>query len=419
MFNYCAGSLPNIGAIFGSLISGPMMVSIGQRKTLLMAMPVSALGWIALHFSTAIWQLQVIRFIHGIIIGIYLVSTMNYATEISPTNVRGRVAGSLNMGRQFGFMAVYAIGGSGLQWRTTCLYFGVTTVVPFLMLFKLYDSPRWLASKSRHDDARKSLLFFRCKNYEVDKELSEIEEQLKKSEFGTVIDQFKKFKDPSIRNLLLLLTFLFFASQLNGHNSMATYATTIFQSVDSDIDCYLSTNVVGGVRVLGTTVYLIAADKIPRKVWLIGSLLLSSSAMMVLGIVTLLSNYGYDFSNFNYIPIVSITIYTCFACIAQSLLLIVRGELLPNSVRSLGGSIIGCTYYVGGFLISYAYQLMAEHMGTHGTFIFYAINGFIILIVTKLYVNETYSKSLEDIEKSHITNKAKETDKISISIIQT
>ena len=406
-FDCCAGSLTNIGAIFGSLLCGPLMVAVGQRKALMLSLPMGALGWVAHYFSSAIWQLQVIRFIHGIIVGIYLPATLNYSTEISHVNARGRMAASISMGRQSGYLASYVI-GSVLHWRHASLVFGVVTLVPFVMLFMLDDSPRWLASKSRHDDARKSLLHFRGENYPVDKELMEIEEQLKTTEAGRVIDQVKNFNDPVIRNLMLLMIFLFFVSQLNGHNSMATYATTIFQSVQGDIDSYLSTAIVGSVRVVGTAVYLIIADKFPRKVLLVGSLGLSSASMIILGVFLFFSNNGFDVSNYNYIPIVTITIYTCFACIAYTLLLLVRSELLPNPVRSLGVSAIGCVYYVSGFIISYVFLLMLEFMGTHGTFIFYGLSGFLMLIITALFVKETYSKSLEEIETSYISNKSKE-----------
>ena len=81
-----------------------------------------------------------------------------------------------------------------------------STIIPFIFLLFLPDSPRFLAFKKDIDLARGALKIFRGKNYDVEPELNEIVEQLERAgSQGTFIDQFYQLKKLENLKILILL----------------------------------------------------------------------------------------------------------------------------------------------------------------------------------------------------------------------
>lgn len=383
------------------------MVLLGQRKTMMLALPMGAILWLVLALAPSVRVLQVVRVAHGMVLGLYLGPSINYVLEIAHTSARGRLSALIHVGRQLGFLFIYTVGSSGIHWRHTSIVCGCVTVIPFIILCFIRDSPRWLATKSRMEDAQKSIEFFRGKKYPAEDELRDIQVQLETSSGGTssVLDQIKLFKEPAVAKIIILFVFLFYIYQQTGNFAMIVYSTTIFHSVDSSIDAYLSTIIIGCVRVFATMVYLLISDKISRKIIIFGSFTLSSIFMAILAAYSFASNYGYDVSSFDFVPLVSLALFIFFTCSSQSSLFLIRGELMPTSVRSLGVALTNVVLFLGAFTISFSFTPMVSSIGTHGAFTVFAVNGLLMLILTSIFVPETRSKSLEDIQKELVNTK--------------
>lgn len=406
-------SLLNIGAMVGSLASGPLMVWLGQRVTLLVALPVAAAGWFLLAFSPAVWVMQVSRVLLGVATGIFGGPSASYVAEITHSSKRGRLTGLTDLFRQFGFLFVYFIGSKGLSWRRVSLVCGcVTTLIPFVMLWFLPSSPRWLATKSRESDARQSLKWFRGDKVDIELEFYDIvTEQTHEKKGSNVRSQFMNFKDPSILKRLIFLALMLFAYQFTGNFSMIVFSATIFQSTQSNLDEYTCTIIVGCVRVIGVGVYIAMADKIGRRVLLLSSLVLSSVAITVVGLFLFLAQKKIVPSSLDAMPLVSLSVFIFFACIAEPTLILLRAELLPTSARSLGISVIYIFFYTGAFLVIYLYPVMVSCMGSHGVFWVYAAVGVAMAIAGAIFIPETRTKTLEHIEKSY-----REAEKVKLKV---
>ena len=406
------GSLLNIGALVGSVASGPMMLGLGQRVTLLASLPFAAIGWMLLAFSQHVWLLLVARILLGIVVGTFGGPSANYVAEISHSTVRGRLAGLVDLFRQLGFLFVYVIGSTGINWRHTCMVCACTTIIPFLVLYFLPNSPRWLVTKSKFSEARKSLQFYRGKDYYIDGELKEINEQVQNAaKEGTgLLKQLRKVPSFSIIKRMSLLSFLFFAYQFSGNLSMILFSVTIFQSVESHISEYTSTIIVGGVRVSAVLSYILVADKLGRRPLLISSLLFSSMSIGLLGGYFYAKNLDFALASFSWIPLVTLAVFIYFTCIAEPVLMLLRGELLPTSFRPLGTSVIYVFFFGGSFLVSYLFPVMMNDTGAHGTFWTYAADSLVMAIVVVLFIPETQGQTLEDIERYYRKEEQRETE---------
>lgn len=76
--------------------------------------------------------------------------------------------------------------GTFLHWRSVALVSSVLPVVACILLFFVPESPYWLASKNRLDEAQKSIAWLRgwLQVEDVEKEFKEFYEQYKKQAKG-------------------------------------------------------------------------------------------------------------------------------------------------------------------------------------------------------------------------------------------
>ncbi|KAK3862926.1 hypothetical protein Pcinc_031248 [Petrolisthes cinctipes] len=155
-------SVVHMGAMTGSFLGGLLMVRFGQRVTLVFVLPLSFLIWITLYLASTVWLILTVRFLQGVCLSLMSSSTTTYVAEYSHSNYRGRFMACLEMFRQVGSLITFLLGCTTLTWRQIALIYGLAnTIVPFLALLYLPNSPRWLAMRGRKQEAHNALIFFR------------------------------------------------------------------------------------------------------------------------------------------------------------------------------------------------------------------------------------------------------------------
>ncbi len=151
------------GQFVGAILFGLLAERHGRLpiiKVLVLVMGVLA---IACAFAGSFEQLLVIRAVQGLAIGGALPVTISYINEIAPTATRGRFFGTFQTLMISGFVLASLVSyfvvphiDPKLGWR---IMFGLGAlpllVLPFMRM--LPESPRWLAARSRVDDAAASL----------------------------------------------------------------------------------------------------------------------------------------------------------------------------------------------------------------------------------------------------------------------
>lgn len=93
-----------------------------------------------------------------------------YASEIAPAKIRGRITGMFQVvvviGVAFSFWINYGVSfmansRGAVQWRIPIGFQLVPVGIMFLLLPFLKESPRWLATKHRDEEALKNLAWIR------------------------------------------------------------------------------------------------------------------------------------------------------------------------------------------------------------------------------------------------------------------
>ena len=175
------------------------------------------------------WELLAARFIGGLAIGGTSVVTPMYIAEISPPRLRGRLVmiNQLNivLGIFLCFISNYVIAchySFEVAWRWMLGVLAFPSVVFFLSIFWILESPRSLVKRGRLADARRSL--GRLGEDDVEGELAAIQASLADRP-GHV--QERLFRRPHWRPLLLCFAVAVF-NQLTGINAILYYTPEIF-----------------------------------------------------------------------------------------------------------------------------------------------------------------------------------------------
>lgn len=150
-----------LGTVISAISAGVIGQDLGGRTTLRLTAAlyiVSAIGsCLALNWP----MLLVARFIGGLAIGASSVVAPVYIAEISPAMWRGRMVGMFQINIVVGILLAYLsnyvvehLSLGAIEWRAE---FGVA-IIPamlfFSMLFGIPQSPRWLITRDRPEEAR-------------------------------------------------------------------------------------------------------------------------------------------------------------------------------------------------------------------------------------------------------------------------
>lgn len=152
-------SVAYVGFFFGALGAGMFGDMFGRRRVMMYALAIYAMASLASALVSNWPAFLVLRIVAGIGTGAESAIIAPYLAEFVARRYRGTFVGALTGFFSFGFVAAAALGyfvvrSSAEGWRIVL----VITALPVGMLLwwrrSLDESPRWLESRGRHDEAR-------------------------------------------------------------------------------------------------------------------------------------------------------------------------------------------------------------------------------------------------------------------------
>lgn len=374
-------SISLIGTILGAISAGKFMNKYG-RKRVLIAVSIfyllSAVGCALAGF----WSMFLFfRFLGGVSVGISSVVVPVYISEISPSKDRGKLTGLFQIMIVSGIFIAYLtnflfvdIGENA--WRYMLGIMAVPSILFYVLLRNIPESPRWLLLQRRNEEA--NVVF---QNLDLPETIS-IEPQ----KSTTALFQNKYYK-PIVWAVLLT-----FFNQMTGINAILYYAPRIFDMAGfaSELS-YLQPIFIGGTNVIFTLIGMSIIDKVGRK-----KLLLSGAIGMFIFLV--LTAYGLKGETSSFLLYYIIGFIASFALSQGAVIWVFLAEIFPNEVRAQGSSLGSTIHWVFAALISWIFPVIVEGNVQGGFYIFmlYAIM-VICSFIFILFLPETKGKSLEEI----------------------
>lgn len=398
------GSAVTLGAACVCFPIGIILDIIGRKWTMLSLVVPFTIGWVLLIWAQNLAMMIVGRVLLGIAGGAFCIAAPMYTAEIAQKEIRGTVGSYFQLMVTVGILFVYGVGaGVNAFWLSVICAF-----IPLIfggIFFFMPETPQYLVMKNREDEAKKSLLFLRGKNYDADTELAEIatENNLIKANNVSVFGALKR--KSTLRALMISIGLMLF-QQLSGINAVIFYVSTIFKAANgnSDDEPAISDNVaaiiVGSVQVVATLVSTLVVDKLGRRILLLLSSTVMAVCTILLGIYFYMDSHpDKSVDNMAWLPIFSV----CLFIIAFSLGFgpipwFMIGEIFAPDIKGVASSIAGTSNWLLAFVVTKTFTDLRDAVGLGETF--WIFSGLTVLgtIFVFFLVPETKGKTLQEIQ---------------------
>lgn len=167
-----------LGAAVGAGSAGALSDRLGRRNLILIAGVTFSIGAIGAALAPNIAVLVLFRVVLGLAVGAAALTVPLYLSEIAPTQIRGAISSLNQLMITVGILAAYIVNAilapSG-AWRWMLGLAVIPSIVLLIGMYFMPETPRWLVSRNREDEARDVLR--RSRNEEaVEKEIQDIKE---------------------------------------------------------------------------------------------------------------------------------------------------------------------------------------------------------------------------------------------------
>ncbi len=393
-----------IGAVIGAATNGILADIFGRKKIIMVTAIIFIVGSILCALAPNIVVLIISRILVGLAVGIVNFVVPLYLSEVSPKQMRGTLVSlyqwAITAGILFSYLINSAFAQAVFNWRWM-LFAGVFpgTILLIGMTF-LGDTPRWLLSKNREEEARKVLQKIEP-DVDPDEEVNHIKNTLNQEtdEGQSKKIQLKKWMlMPAIVGLGIM-----FAQICTGINTIIYYAPTIFKiaGFDSNLNAIYATTGIGVVNFLMTIVAIYFTDRLGRK-----PLLYIGLTGVMLSLLSL--GCAFQFAdilgaNLKWVAVGSLVTYIiCFAMSLGPVGWIIVSEVFPLKIRGWAMSMCTVANFAFNFFVVSSFPIMINRVGGAITFWMFAAVSFLCILFVYVFVPETKGISLEQIESNWI-----------------
>lgn len=327
--------------------------------------------------------------------GISYCITPVYLCEIADPGIRGALNTMFTLMLYLGILFEYCVGAL-LPYTTLNLASSCVPVVFFLFLSAIPESPYFFMMIKKKDDARKALLWLRCRP-DVEEELESIESSVREDmkNKGTMRDLVRT---PGARRALFMTEAVAFLQRNSGSSVMMAYISTSVPR-DGPVSGDQCAIVMCCLWLVFGVLSTFLVDRLGRKPLLAVSCVGCSVATASLTVWYYLSeNVHLDLNHYEIIPFASFGLYALFfpvglACIPS----IIQGELFPSNVKGIASGLTAIVVASVSFLNNKLYQPLSEYHGTYVNYLYFTISSALGMFFAIFVLIETRNKTLQEI----------------------
>ncbi|AUU87612.1 MULTISPECIES: MFS transporter [Klebsiella pneumoniae complex] len=380
-----------VGQLCGALFFGSLAEKIGRigvlRITIIMFVVMDA----ACLFAWNGWSILVIRFLQGLGIGAEVPVASAYINEFVGAKKRGRFFLLYEVIFPIGMMFAGLVGYFLVPlygWKVMFLIGLIPSALTVPLRWLMPESPRWLTSKGRQQEAEKVVATFEAEAVRRGMTLAEpiIKPIIAQSaSAGGVKELFSEMYKP--RTFMLWGLWL---TVYTVNNGMITWFPTLYKTwfhlpLETSLAYGWLTSSCG---VVASVICALLIDKVGRKRWYTWAFMLAIIPLITL--CTLGAKSAVE------ILILGSMTYAILQTVAFSLYLY-SAELYPTRLRAIGTAFSSAWLRAGSSIGPLLVGFIMSGFGVRFVFIAFAVIALIGGLVTWLFAVETKGKSLEEL----------------------
>lgn len=391
------GSSMALGAIFGSPVCGSLVDTIGRKNTMLFLSIPCLFGWGLICWSQSVLMFCAGRLLTGFGAGSFAVVVPMYTAEIGEAEIRGTLGTYFQLQCTAGILFVYAVGSWATVFALTIICATLPVFFAGLMLL-MPESPQFNLKKNRLKQAREALQWFRGSEYDIESEITDMQNSLEK-ERNEKVPLLQAFSTPAAKRGLLIGLGVMFIQQFGGINAVVFYTVKIFKDAGSSLDPNIATIIVGTIMMVTTWIATMVVDRLGRRILLLVSALIMALSTSTLGLYFYLKSHGSDVSSLGWLPLASMCIFIIvFSLGFGPIPWMLVGEIFPSQIKGMAVSIACLFNWFSVLLVTKFFADIITLLGGHTAFWIFSGVALFGTFFTYVLVPETKGKTLDEIQ---------------------
>ncbi|WP_086974496.1 MFS transporter [Pseudomonas putida] len=372
-----------LGTFCSGFLGGWLTDKVGRRRLFFVGPILFIAGSVGTFWVESGFALFVLRFLVGVGVGLEYPVAGSLLTEFLPQKHRGRRLAGLTILWFAGAALSYMVGnfilarGGDDAWRWVLASSGVLGVLLFIIRLKTPESPRWLMSKGRFDEAERIIKQVYGPSFSLANMPEQAVQQkvslgaLLRSGYGKRMLFVAVFWSAAVVPMFAVYSFAPVVLQaLNLKGAWASYGSVLITLLFV-VGCIVATRMI---------------DTLGRRPLIIHSFLWSTLALLGLGV----------FSNGSEVLVlVLFGAYALFIGGAQVLELVYPNELFPTEIRAFAVGMGSSMSRIGSAAGTWLVPVSLQSIGIGNTMLVAALVSLAGLIVSVWLAPETRGMTLE------------------------
>ncbi|MBM3465468.1 MAG: sugar porter family MFS transporter [Armatimonadetes bacterium] len=386
------GAVP-MGAVVGAIISGWCADRLSRRTSLRYSALLFIIGSLTAALAPNIDTVIAGRLVMGLAVGVSSMVAPMYLSEVAPPAVRGTLVFlfqlAITIGLVLAFLINFALADSG-SWRGMIAAGVLPAAMMFVGLLAVPQSPRWLVSVGRNDEAAQVLRLLLGKD-DVQEEVDEIGNSAKREAGGGI----RTMLSPRFLPLVMVAFGLFVFQQLSGINAIMYYGPQVFRAAGfGGTSSYEAQFVMGIVNVAATVIGVWLVDRAGRRPLLLGGFVGMIACLVSVGAIL-----GQPSASSAHLSLIMVLLFIAFFAVSLGgVPYVIMSEIFPLQLRGTCMAVASVANWAFNMAVSYSFDPLVNAMGMGNVFFLFGACTAVGFVFAFLLVPETRGTALEQIE---------------------
>ncbi|WP_405541857.1 MFS transporter [Streptomyces phaeochromogenes] len=347
-----------VGVFIGGAVFGPITDRVGRHLMYVLNLATFVVFSALQFFVTEAWQLLVLRLLIGIAIGADYPIASALTTELVPRRMRGPALSGLVLAWWVGYGLSYWVGWAltGLgddSWRWMLASGTVPALIFLFMRAGIPESPRWLASRGRMDEAKAVVRKHLGQEVSDEELLAEgRQEQRGGSGLGNLVEIFKRGYTVPV-----VFCSVFWICQVAPAFAVRSFQPQMLSAFGVG-STYGASALITTIAVAGIGLGLVVVNRIGRRSLLISSFVCINVSLIALAVLPL---------HWAFVVVALFAAFQFFEAAGSGLQFVYPSELFPTDLRATGVGIATAMSRVGSATSTFLLPIAADDLGVRGT----------------------------------------------------